>query len=111
MWVLIYSWAGKRERLTIGLATKMQLAQARTTVDHLNRASKEQGKSPAAIWNAAPSPIVKLVTLGETVTKYLAARNPETAKSDNLRMSERGFVEVKRYLKNYWKPLHGMGLR
>ena len=57
-----------------------------------------------------PSPTVKLVTLGETVTKYLAARNPETAKSDNLRMSERGFVEVKRYLSEYWKPLHGMGL-
>ena len=50
------------------------------------------------------------MTLGETVTKYLAARDPETAKNANLRFSERGFVEVKRYLNEYWKPLHSMGI-
>ena len=55
-------------------------------------------------------PIVRPVTLGETVSRYLAARDPETARSDRLRMTKRGFVEVKRYLSEYWKPLHGMGL-
>jgi integrase len=109
-WVYLYSWAGKRERLTLGLASEMPLASARLTVDDLNRKSKDSGKSPAEIWNAAPVPTARPVTLGETVTKYLAARDPETAKSDNLRMSPRGFVEVKRYLNEYWKPLHRMAL-
>jgi integrase len=110
-WVLLYTWGDKRIRLTLGLASEMQLAQARATVDDLNRKSKETGKSPSEIWNAAPVPTVKPVTLGETVSKYLAARDPETAKNANLRFSERGFVEVKRYLGEYWKPMHGMPLR
>ena len=55
-WVFLYSWAGKRERLTLGLASEMQLARARATVDELNRKSKDTGKSPAEIWNAAPIP-------------------------------------------------------
>ena len=89
--------SGKRQRLTLALASEMQLSDARAAVDDLSRKAREQGKSPADIWKAKPVPTIRPVTLGETVIKYLAARDPETARSDRLRMTKRGFAEVKRY--------------
>jgi integrase len=52
----------------------------------------------------------EIAAVEPSAARHLAARDPETARSDRLRMTKRGFVEVKRYLSEYWKPLHGMGL-
>jgi len=56
-WVFLYSWAGKRERLTLGLASEMQLGQARKTVDELNRKSKDIGKSRPKYGMQRPFPL------------------------------------------------------
>ena len=109
-WVYVYTWGGKAP------ATDARYSQAKCSCrmpappSMISAARQGNRAKTAEIWKAKPVPTIRPVTLGETVIKYLAARDPETARSDRLRMTKRGFAEVKRYLSEYWKPLHGMGL-
>lgn len=109
-WVYFHRWAGKQVKLTIGPATEYTLAQARERVEEIKVESRRQQKSPSEIWKFKQEPASQEVTLGDVVPLYLDARHPTKAKSDRLRMTERGHEEARRYLERYWKPLHSTGL-
>ena len=104
--VFFYRLNGKQQKYTIGNAESWKLEKARDEARTL-RVMVDRGEDPAT---ARPITAGPVVTLGDVVPKYLDARDPLKAKSENMRMSDRGFTEIKRYLNEYWKPLHNLPL-
>ena len=87
---------GKRRRLSLGDAVPGMEDEKRKEASRI-RSKAEDGQDTVAERQALA---LKGTTMGSLVTKYLAARRSE--------VSSRHYVEIVRYLENYWQPLHGI---
>lgn len=101
--VFFYRFGGKQQKRRIGDATAWTLEKARAEARAL-RVKVDTGKNPANEETAA------VTLLGDRIADYLKVRDPETGIDRTRRMTPRGYVECKRYLQTYWKPLHKTGV-
>jgi integrase len=94
-----YKIGAKHRRINLGNVLKVSLEHAKT------EAKKIFGKVATGIDPANERAVTRKEadrTLGATLAAYLEAR------ADNVR--PRSYDEIKRYLSDHWKPLHGLAL-
>jgi integrase len=100
-WVYFYRWNGKQQKLTIGDANNdpngWTLARARSRATEL-RVMLNDGKNPNAERQKLEAHESSSKTFRETVTAYLAAREPH--------MKPRTYADNERFLEKFWKPFH-----
>src|SRR5262245_45408486 len=98
-WVVQYEIHGQTRRVTIGSPDLFTADQARR-VARQTLAKVRLGQDPAA--DKAEAKVAAKLTLGSVVNDYLAD------KAGKMRPSS--MAHVRRYLLQWWKPLHGMPL-
>ena len=100
-WVYFYRWNGKLHKHTIGDASNnpigWTLARARARATEL-RVMLNDGKSPNVERQKLEAQAASSNTFRETMTAYLAARQPH--------MKPRTYAESARHLENHWKLFH-----
>jgi integrase len=99
-WVVWYQVNGARRRITLGDLAGLSLRDARTKAGRIVGEARD-GKDALAERKAAKAKTAD--TLGKLVDIYLERR----AKP---RQRRRTYVEVERYLRKRWAPLHGKPL-
>src|SRR5262249_429662 len=96
-WIAQYKFGGKQRRITLGDVRKLDADKARAVAkDRL--AQVTLGGDPQA--DKARARAKAAVPLGTVVETYL------TTKQSVLR--PKSFDETERYLRKYWRPLHGL---
>jgi integrase len=99
-WIIQYALGAKQRRMTLGSTMVLDASKARETARKL-LASVRLGRDPAA--ERTESRVrASDEELGVIVDRFLARQEP--------RLRPRSYTETKRYLKEYWKPLHGLHL-
>ena len=99
-WIVQYSLGAKQRRMTIGSISKLEPDKARSTARGL-LARVQLGHDPAAE-KAEARVRASDEPLGGVVDRFLARQQS--------RLRPRSYVETRRYLKEHWKPLHGLHL-
>jgi integrase len=99
-WIIQYALGAKQRRMTLGSTEVLDASKARKTARHL-LASVRLGHDPAA--ERTESRLrASDDELGAIVDRFLARQE--------TRLRPRSYTETKRYLKEYWKSLHGVHL-
>ena len=98
--IVQYALGGRQRRMTIGAAKILDAPKARQTARNL-LAKVRLGHDPAADRAEARGRASDEV-LGDVVGRFLARQE--------RRLRPRSYVDVKRYLEQYWKPLHNIHL-
>ena len=98
--------AGKQQRSeSLGDVRKVELDAARK-IARQRFAAVELGKDPGAERDAArQAQAAQELTFGKVVERYLAAQTTSVAAGS---LSASTLKSTKRYLLNYWRPLHGV---
>jgi integrase len=96
-WIVQYRVGAKQRRVTLGDVRKLDADKARK--DARNRlAQVTLGGDPQA--DKAATRAKAAATLGAVVETYLTGKRPI--------LRPRSFDETERYLRKYWRPLHGL---
>jgi integrase len=96
-WIAQYKFGGKQRRITLGDVHKLDADKARAAAkDRL--AQVTLGGDPQA--DKAMARAKAAVTLGTVVDTYLTTKRTE--------LRPKSFDETERYLRKYWRPLHGL---
>jgi integrase len=98
--IVQYALGGRQRRMTIGAAKVLDAPKARQTARHL-LAKVRLGHDPAADRAEARVRAADEL-LGDVVGRFLARQE--------RRLRPRSYVDAKRYLEQYWKPLHSLHL-
>ena len=98
--IVQYALGGRQRRMTIGAAKILDAPKARQTARNL-LAKVRLGHDPAADRAEARGRASDEV-FGDVVGRFLARQE--------RRLRPRSYVDVKRYLEQYWKPLHSIHL-
>jgi integrase len=103
-WVYFYRWNGAQQKLTIGDASAITLADARNSARGYYKLIAD-GTNPLEAQrtakNAAQSH--KIQRFETVMEAYLAARIAD--------MRPRSHEETSRYLRDHWKPLHELNIK
>jgi integrase len=98
--IVQYALGGRQRRMTLGAAKVLDAAKARDTARNL-LAKVRLGQDPAADRAEARARATD-ESLGTIVGRFLAWQE--------RRVRARTFVDAKRYLERYWRPLHDLPL-
>ncbi len=98
--IVQYALGGRQRRMTIGAAKILDPAKARQTAGNL-LAKVRLGHDPAAD-RAEARVRASDELLGDVIGRFLARQEG--------RLRPRSYVDAKRYLEQYWKPLHSLHL-
>jgi integrase len=98
--IVQYALGGRQRRMTIGAAKILDAPKARQTARNL-LAKVRLGHDPAAD-RAEARVRASDELLGDVVGRFLARQE--------RRLRPRSYIDAKRYLEQYWKPLHSLHL-
>jgi integrase len=98
--IVQYALGGRQRRMTIGAAKLLDAAKARQTARTL-LAKVRLGHDPAAD-RAEARVRASDELLGDVIGRFLGRQE--------RRLRPRSYVDAKRYLEQYWKPLHSLHL-
>ena len=98
--IVQYALGGRQRRMTIGAAKVLDAPKARQTARNL-LAKVRLGHDPAAD-RAEARVRASDELLGDVVGRFLARQE--------RRLRPRSYIDAKRYLEQYWKPLHCLHL-
>src|SRR5262249_29256868 len=99
--IVQYALGGRQRRMTIGAAKVVDVPKARQTARNLLAKVRLVGYDPAAD-RAEARVRASDELLGDVVGRFLARQE--------RRLRPRSYVDAKRYLAQYWQPLHRIHL-